>query len=541
MKKIIILSLFIFLPFWGFGQFLNNFYGSLESVGQYYVDDNKIANLGDIDFRSNNYLNFRYIHKNLSVQIQLESYIEERILGYSPVFDKKIGLAALSLSYNFKKIEATVGSFHDQFGSGLLFRSWEDRALGLNNSLFGAQIKYYPQDKIEITAMAGKQRNGFELSEGSIFGLDFKVDVTNKFNFSLGYLNRYQKLENNPNNIPDHTNLYSARVNYFGNSFYGNLEYVYKGKDALVEFGNVIESRMFTGNALLFNLGYFHKGFGIDATFRRLENMAMYTDREAYGNIYNELVVNYLPALTKQHNLILSSIYVYQSQPQLNFIPPGKAGEIGQQIDMFYKFTNNNSLAGKFKTELALNYSSWYGLDAIFDFENLEYSAEYFSYGTKYYSDLNFELRNEWSNNWSTTLTLIHQFYNKQFLESATGSASSDIIGLDLFYNWKGTKKFHLQLEHLWNDDDKKNWAAALVEYHFYKNFSVYVSDLYNYGNEHPVERIHYYNFGGSFRKNKTRFSINYGRQRGGLLCVGGVCRFVPNANGLSFILNVFI
>ena len=541
MKKIIILSLFIFLPFWGFGQFLNNFYGSLESVGQYYVDDNKIANLGDIDFRSNNYLNFRYIHKNLSVQIQLESYIEERILGYSPVFDKKIGLAALSLSYNFKKIEAIVGSFHDQFGSGLLFRSWEDRALGLNNSLFGAQIKYYPQDKIEITAMAGKQRNGFELSEGSIFGLDFKVDVTNKFNFSLGYLNRYQKLENNPNNIPDHTNLYSARVNYFGNSFYGNLEYVYKGKDALVEFGNVIESRMFTGNALLFNLGYFHKGFGIDATFRRLENMAMYTDREAYGNIYNELVVNYLPALTKQHNLILSSIYVYQSQPQLNFIPPGKAGEIGQQIDMFYKFTNNNSLAGKFKTELALNYSSWYGLDAIFDFENLEYSAEYFSYGTKYYSDLNFELRNEWSNNWSTTLTLIHQFYNKQFLESATGSASSDIIGLDLFYNWKGTKKFHLQLEHLWNDDDKKNWAAALVEYHFYKNFSVYVSDLYNYGNEHPVERIHYYNFGGSFRKNKTRFSINYGRQRGGLLCVGGVCRFVPNANGLSFILNVFI
>jgi hypothetical protein len=251
--------------------------------------------------------------------------------------------------------------------------------------------------------------------------------------------------------------------------------------------------------------------------------------------------VNYLPALTKQHNLIVSNIYVYQSQPQLNFIPPGKAGEIGQQIDVFYKFKDNSSLAGKFKTELSFNYSSWYGLDATFDFENLKYSAEYFSYGTKYYSDLNFELRNEWSNNWSTTLTMIHQFYNKQFLESATGSASSNIVGLDVYYNWRGNKKFHLQLENLWNDDDKKNWAAILLEYYFYKHFSVYVSDLYNYGNENSVERIHYYNLGGSFRKNKMRFSINYGRQRGGLLCVGGVCRFVPNSNGLSFILNVFI
>ncbi len=541
MKNKLILFLFLLFPLWGFGQFLNDFYGSLESIGQYYIDDDKITNLGDTKFRSNNYLNFRYNHKNLSAYIQFESYIEERILGYSPVYDKKFGLAAVSVSYNNKNIEAAIGSFHDQFGSGLIFRSWEDRALGINNSIFGAKIKYHPKDKIAITAMGGKQRNGFELSEGSIFGLDFKYDISNKFNFAFSYLNRYQKLEDNSSGIPNYTNLYSGRINYFGNNFYSNLEYVYKGKDALVEFGNVIESRMFTGNALLFNFGYFSNGFGFDATFRRLENMAMYTDREAYVNIYNELVVNYLPALTKQHNLSLSNIYVYQSQPQLNFFPPGKAGEIGQQIDVFYKFSNKNSLVGKFKTELSLNYSSWYGLNATFDFENLDYSAEYFSYGTKYYSDLNLELRNQWSNNWSTTLTMIHQFYNKQFLESATGSASADIVGLDLYYNWIKNKKVHLLLEHLWNDDDKKNWAAILLEYQFHKNFSVYISDLYNYGNEQPIERIHYYNFGGSFRKNKTRFSINYGRQRGGLLCVGGVCRFVPNSNGLSFIVNVFI
>lgn len=540
MIRILLFCSIILLPFLGIGQFLNHFSGSLESIGQYNIDDSKIDNPGDIKFRSNNYLSFRYVHKNLRANIQFESYITKPILGFSPVYDKKFGLATVSFAIDFKKLELTIGSFYEQFGSGLIYRSWENRELGLNNSLFGTRLKYSPNDIIGITGIIGKQRNGFVLSKGSILGLDVELYLKN-FNVVLSYINRYEKLKDNVSNYPDYTNLYSARLNYFGNNFYSNIEYVFKGEDPLVEFGNVINNKRFTGNALLFNFGYFKNNFGIDATFRRLENMAMYTDREAYGNIYNELVINYLPALTKQHNLSLSNIYVYQSQPQLSFIPPGKAGEIGQQIDIFYKFSNNNSIAGKFKTELSLNYSSWYGLDATFDFENRDYSAEYFSYGTRYYTDINLELRNEWSKNWSTKLLFIHQFYNKQFLESAVGTATAEIIGLDLFYNWRGNKKFHLRVEHLWNDDDKKNWDAILLEYHFFKNFSAYISDLYNYGNEHQVERTHYYNIGGSFRKNKVRFSINYGRQRGGLLCVGGVCRFVPNSNGLSFALNLFI
>lgn len=535
------LIILLIYPILAYSQFLNNFNGSLESIGQYYVDDDKISNPNDVKFRSNNYINFIYTAKNLSANIQFESYYKERILGYSPVYDKTLGIAAASLSYNNKKIEAILGSFHGQFGSGLLFRSWEDRPLGLNNSLFGASIKYHLQDKITMTAIAGKQRNGFKLSDGSLYGFDFQYDVSTGFNFALSYLNRYQKIENNPNNSPNYTNLYSLRANYLTNNFYSHLEYVYKGKDALVEFGNVIYSKMFTGNALLINFGYFTNGFGIDATFRRMENMVLNTDRESYNNIYNDMVVNYLPALTKQHNLGLSNIYVYQSQPQLSFVPPGKAGEIGQQIDVFYNFSNHHSLLGKFKTELVFNYASWYGLDASFDFENRNYTAKYFSYGEKYYTDANIELKNEWSKSWSTNLTYIHQFYNKERLESGIGTVKADIIGIDLFYTMPKSKKLHFQIEHLWNDDDKNNWAAFFSEYQFHRKYSIYINDLYNYGNDQAIERIHYYNFGMTYKNKKTKFSLNYGRQRGGLICVGGICRFVPNSNGLRFILNVFI
>ena len=43
---------------------------------------------------------------------------------------------------------------------------------------------------------------------------------------------------------------------------------------------------------------------------------------------------------------------------------------------------------------------------------------------------------------------------------------------------------------------------------------------------------------GGSYSIGRTRLSANYGRQRGGLICVGGVCRYVPESNGYNLSLS---
>lgn len=71
--------------------------------------------------------------------------------------------------------------------------------------------------------------------------------------------------------------------------------------------------------------------------------MTMCTDREANDNIYNELVVDYLPALTKQHDLMLSNIYIYQSQTKLYLIPTSQAWGIGQQTDVLYNWRGSNN------------------------------------------------------------------------------------------------------------------------------------------------------------------------------------------------------
>ena len=132
----------------------------------------------------------------------------------------------------------------------------------------------------------------------------------------------------------------------------------------------------------------------------------------------------------------------------------------------------------------------------------------------------------------------INQFYNRKFIEDAIGEVNTNIVAAEATYKFTATRSIRVMGEHMWADYDRKNWAGATVEFNINSKFSMYVSDLCNYGNDLDYAQNHYYNIGGAFRKKSTRIALNYGRQRGGLVCVGGVCRFVPESSGVSVSLN---
>ena len=216
-----------------------------------------------------------------------------------------------------------MGSFYEQFGNGLVFRAWEDRQLGINNSLRGIRYKFSPTKEIEILAVHGKQRHGFEYSNSVISGLNSNIDISeifklNKFGFTLGvsHLSRYQKLNagfGEPNNV----NINGASLDLFYKDFYVNAELAKKGKDVIANEGEILSERMYDGTALQVDIGYSKKGLGINTSMRRLENFNFYSDKLAEGNIYNQQTLSYVPALTKQQDYLLTNIYVYNSQPRL--------------------------------------------------------------------------------------------------------------------------------------------------------------------------------------------------------------------------------
>ena len=82
--------------------------------------------------------------------------------------------------------------------------------------------------------------------------------------------------------------------------------------------------------------------------------------------------------------------------------------------------------------------------------------------------------------------------------------------------------------------NDKGNWATILLEYNVSPHWYFSVMDQYNYGNPEADLRLHYFYGSFGYIRESTRISVGYGRQRAGLFCVGGVCRFVPASNGLT-------
>jgi len=129
----------------------------------------------------------------------------------------------------------------------------------------------------------------------------------------------------------------------------------------------------------------------------------------------------------------------------------------------------------------------------------------------------------------------MHAYYDKGIVEGGNyNHIISNVVVGDFLYKITNKNSLRAELQHLQSKRDKKNWAAAVLEYNHNYKWSFYATDMYNYGNDNPDQRLHYYSIGGSYTQNTTRLQLNYGRQRGGLICVGGVCRYVPENNGFT-------
>lgn len=519
--------------------------GSFESNSQILQDDSGLNfNAPSDNFRSNNYFQLDFQNGKILYGVQFESYLPSALLGYSDVFSENSEIVQYYLKYQNEKNEITIGSFYEQFGNGLIFRAWEDRQLGINNSIMGVNYKYYPSDNLEFSIIHGKQRVGFDYSNSVISGLnsDYKLSKLLKsekldISVGLGFVNRYQNLDagfNEPKNV----NVFGGRFNIFYEKFYFNLEVAKKNSDVLANENIILSQRKYDGTAMQLDVGYSRKGLGINTSFRRLENFNFYSDKLAEGNIYNQQTISFTPALTKQQDYLLTNIYVYNAQPRLvvNNLEK-RVGEIGVQNDIFYTF-DKESLLGKFKTKLALNFSYWGSLDTTFN-EDESYEASFLETGGRYYRDFNLEIKNRWNRKTSSTITLLDLSIDK-------GVSQGGPVGVQGFINAKvgvveinridhKNRNNRFVVQHLWTKEDRKDWLGFVYELGISNNINLFLSDIWNYGNDND---IHYYNLGGSFSKGATRIGFNYGRQRGGLICVGGVCRFVPESNGFNLNLS---
>ena len=138
--------------------------GSFETNSIFYVEDTKSGAIAPQDnFGSNNYLKMDYYHGKFSAGIQGEAYMPV-LQGY-PTDLTKVALTNYYAQWVDDSFSVTAGTFYEQFGSGLLFRAYEDRTLGMNNALTGARFTYNYKDIVALKAIWGMPRLGMKFTD----------------------------------------------------------------------------------------------------------------------------------------------------------------------------------------------------------------------------------------------------------------------------------------------------------------------------------------------------------------------------------------
>ena len=122
------------------GLLNSNIHGNFEFNGQYYFQDSVIG-APDVPekFLNNAFLNLNYEYQDFYAGLRYESY-RNPLLGFERDYTGS-GIPFWFVRYKKDAIEVTAGNFYEQFGNGLVLRSYEDRGLGYDNEIFLPLVK----------------------------------------------------------------------------------------------------------------------------------------------------------------------------------------------------------------------------------------------------------------------------------------------------------------------------------------------------------------------------------------------------------------
>ncbi len=501
--------------------------GNVQLDAQYYIPDSMIG-AEDLEnkIRANVFANINYVNGGFAAGFRFEHF-EWPLIDFEKINYVGSGIPYYYASYNHEYFEVTVGSFYEQFGSGLIYRSYEVRNLGFDN-----------YKGITLTGIWGKQRNLF-VYEGLVRGIDADISLneifqkigSSKFRSGLGasFVSKFEKDQDPDYKLPQNIGAFAGRANFGYAGFNLQGEYAWKCNDPSTANELIYKP----GEALLLTASYSMKGLGIFLTGLRTDNFDFRTLRNS--SINNNLI-NYIPTLTREHAYALPSMYAYSSQA---------VGQIGFQAEVNYKIPKKTTIGGRYGTDIMVNYSRIHGIkkdyvpEAILDKGIINvngtdgYTSPFFAFGKEvYFEDFNIEISRRFNKSWKLIVSYVYLNYNMEVIEGHTGEPNvyAHTFIADLTYKINDRHALRLELQHMNTKQDEGNWAYGQLEYSIAPRWFFSVLDRWNYSKPNK----HYYNVSTSFVHKTSKFSISFGKQYEGILCVGGVCRVVPASYGCN-------
>ncbi len=552
-KALFYLVTFLFIEQQSYAQTeRGEFSGNFQTTGQFYVRDSAIGATTTQYQRelssSDAWLFLNYKYKGFNFNMRYDAF------NNTPLFDPQkaftgSGIGFWNISKDIDKFNITAGYFYEQFATGMVFRSYEDRNLGLDFAINGARIIWKPNENTQVKLFTGLQKFRFDLRPEVIKGINFERRIQLSENLSihpgLSVVNRTinqetMKLLAANINSYDLNDRFVPKYNVFVGNIYNTLtfkniewyvEYCQKTSEAISN-PNTSKLELKDGKIYYTSLSYSTKGFGANAQFKRIESFSLRTS--PFENL-NLGMIAYLPSLTRQNT--------YRMLARYNAV----VQEFGENA-LGFEFTIKPQTAffKKHQTSININLSTVNGLNS-FNGTNLNpinFNNDSLRYFREYYFDVSHKFNKQFK------MLLGYQFinYNQQLFESK-GSDYKYVTAKTVFgeatYRFKDNKRsMRFEGQYMQSRQDLGDFVNALIEFNFAPHYSFSAGDMVN------VNRVirattagggdltHYWNVFAAFTFKNTRITMGYIKQVQGVNCTGGVCRVEPAFSGARLTLQ---
>jgi len=501
---------------------------------------------------TNTYVDLKLVSPYLEVGTRFE-FLKYPLPGYETGF-AGWGFPFFYATGRYKKIKVTVGDFYDQFGSGLIFRTYEDRSLGIDNSLRGARLLYEPYKGIGWKVLGGKQRRYWTHNESLVWGSDLELNLdqwikplkeSNTFLMIGGsWVSKHENARDSITdptyqyylNLPENVGAYDVRVRLQKGNYTFLGEYAEKFNDPSHDNQYIYKN----GSTLLLSGSYAKSGLSALLQAKRSDNMSFRSKRTDDAILPS--YINRLPAFTTQQTYALATLYPYATQPD---------GEWAFQGNFSYMFKKNTLLGGKYGTLFKLSASYIRSIDKQYVVEGYDpgnektafllrgtdgYTSSFFKLGKKlYYRDIRLDIDKKICNDFRLDLMYLNQSIDWGVVrnEAAIGVVKTNIFVAEGKYKMNKRNTLRSEIQYLNTRQDEGDWIAGVIEWSGFP-FMFTVSDMYNSGET----GTHYYKALVSYTYNSHFIQFGYGRTRAGRDCSGGVCRDVPASRGFTLSYN---
>ncbi len=399
------------------------------------------------------------------------------------IFDKDYLVDEYALTYRYvqyrwKRMNFTLGNYYEMFGRGLTLRTYEDRNLRVDNNIDG--FKYgYKGRKFRTKVIAGKMRDKYNRRKDMLYGFDGEVKPLKGLHIGGSYLRQ-------ENGKKKAGSMWASRLNY-GRGWWD----IYT-EAVRPDWTNKLSH--YTALNLSFDK------ISITMEYKDYDNLSF---QNSYGTEYNAA-----PSLSREHSFSLLNRHPHALN--LN-------DEKGYQIEAvitpweMWEIILNHSKTRSHENQLLFN--EWYGQ------VHLDYHQKFEIYGALAWSeDLSTQnitplIDGAFNLSDRDQLHISYQHQHTINTLKAPNIYKSEFDNEFVLLEYSRSPWLSAALVGEWTNEDqlpnwqkdKNNWLYGTLSFNFWEN---------------------------------QRVSILYGSRKEGFVCVGGVCRYEPEFNGLEIKIN---